>query len=310
MQLRVMTEPQEGGTYEELLHTAMLAEHLGYDGFFRSDHLQRIDDGDPGPGPTEAWVTLAGLARETQRLRLGTMVTSATFRRPGLLAITVATVDAMSGGRVEFGLGGGWYETEHASYGIPVPPLGDRFDALEEQLQAITGMWASPPGEPYSFNGRHVTITDSPALPKPVQPGGIPIIVGGAGANRTPRLAARFADEFNMPPGSTLRGTRQQFERVRETCERTGRDTDSLVFSTAQGLFVGSDADVASEAERRRTTAERMRERGLVGTPAEILDKLGALAELGSTRTYLQLRHLRDDDGLERVAAEVAPNLP
>src|SRR4051794_9962227 len=215
MQLRVMTEPQEGGTYDDLVRLAQASERLGFDGFFRSDHLQRISQGDPGPGSTDAWITLAGLARETTRLRLGTMVTSGTFRRPGLLAIMVATVDAMSAGRVELGLGSGWFQTEHASYGIPFPAVGERFDVLEEQLQLITGLWQTPVGEAFSFTGTHYTLVDSPALPKPVQPGGIPIIVGGTGKTRTPELAVRFAQEFNMPPAKDLPSTAEQFDRVR-----------------------------------------------------------------------------------------------
>src|SRR5581483_6955760 len=145
--LRIMTEPQQGGSYDEILRVARLTEDLGFDAFFRSDHLQRIGSGDPRTGSTEAWATLAGLARETTRIRLGTMVSSATFRRAGMLALTVATVDAMSGGRVELGLGAGWFEREHVSYGIPFAHVGARFDVLEEQLEALTGLWKTRPGE-------------------------------------------------------------------------------------------------------------------------------------------------------------------
>ena len=249
MQLRIMTEPQQGATYDDLLAVAQESERLGFDAFFRSDHFQRTDDGDPGPGSTEAWATLAGLARDTSRIRLGTMVTSATFRRPGVLAVTVATVDAMSGGRVELGLGTGWYEQEHASYGIPFPPVGERFDILAEQLAVITGLWSTPVGETFSFAGAHYTLTDSPALPKPVQQPHPPIIIGGTGARRTPALAARFAAEYNVP-FQTLDVTAAAFDRTRRACEEAGRDPATLVFSAAQTLAVGAD-----EQEVRRRAA-------------------------------------------------------
>ena len=144
MELRIFTEPQQGASYEQLLRMAQAAERAGFAAFFRSDHFLRMGPGDPLPGPTESWVTLAGLARETSRIRLGTLVTSATFRFPGILAVQAAQVDVMSGGRVELGLGTGWFEEEHRAYGVPFPPLGERFDRLEEQLAIITGMWTAP----------------------------------------------------------------------------------------------------------------------------------------------------------------------
>jgi F420-dependent oxidoreductase-like protein len=311
MQLRVMTEPQQGGTYDDILRVAQQAERLGFDAFFRSDHLQRIGSGDPGPGSTEAWVTLAGLARETTSIRLGTMVSSATFRRPGMLAMSVATVDAMSGGRVELGLGGGWFETEHRSFGIPFPSVGDRFDALEEQLAVITGLWSTPTGETFSFAGSHVTLRDSPALPKPVQTPRVPIIVGGVGKVRTPRLAARFADEFNMPPYKDLPSTARQFALVRAACESAGRDPSSLVLSTAQPFIIGAnDAEVRRKAAAQGADLDEARTHGLCGTPSEIVDKLGRLEDLGSTRTYLQLETLYDTEVLEQAAAALISHNP
>src|SRR4051812_1567953 len=196
MRLVIFTEPQEGASYSDLLRVARLAESAGFDGFFRSDHYLPIFGGGR-PGPTDAWVTLGALAVQTSRIRLGTLVSSATFRLPGPLAIAVAQVDAMSGGRVEFGLGAGWFPAEHAAYGIPFPPLGERFDRLAEQLEIVDGLWRTRDGDRYSFAGRHYTLVDSPALPKPVQSPRPPIIVGGSGRKRTPELAARFADEFN-----------------------------------------------------------------------------------------------------------------
>ncbi len=304
MQLRVMTEPQQGGTYDDILRLAKQTERLGFDAFFRSDHLQRIGGGDPGPGSTEAWVTLAGLARETTEIRLGTMVTSATFRQPGVLAVMVATVDAMSGGRIELGLGAGWYEAEHRSYGIPFAPVRERFDALEEQLAVVTGMWSTPNGKTFSFAGTHYAIHDSPALPKPVQTSGVPIIVGGVGTVRTPRLAAEFADEFNMPPYQDLGSTARQFALVRAACENAGRDPATLTLSTVQPLIIGvDDAEVRRKAAAGGFDLDDVREHGLCGTAAEVVDKLGRLADLGSTRTYLQLGDLHDGEILEAAAA-------
>ncbi len=182
MKLRIFTEPQEGADYQTLRAVALAAEELGFDAFFRSDHYLKLGGGSGLPGPTDAWATLAGRAIETSRIRLGTMMSSATFRLPGPLAITVAQVDQMSGGRVEFGLGAGWYEAEHTAYGIPFPPLRERFDRLEEQLAIITGLWGTEEGETFSFEGTHYQLTDSPALPKPAQRPRPPVLLGGAGA--------------------------------------------------------------------------------------------------------------------------------
>jgi F420-dependent oxidoreductase-like protein len=310
MQLRIMTEPQEGATYDDLLGVARAAERLGFEAFFRSDHLQANgDDPDPGPGSTEAWATLAGLARDTSRIRLGTMVTSATFRLPGTLAITVATVDAMSNGRIELGLGAGWNEREHTSFGIPFPSVGERFDRLEEQLSIITGLWATPPGETFSFTGKHFRLTDNPVLPRPEQQPGPPIVVGGIGARRTPALAARFAAEYNVP-FQTNEVTAAAFDRTRAACEAAGRDPDTLVFSAAHTVLVGSD----EQEVRRRVAAvggdaDEVRSRGLVGTVEQVIDKIGAMGELGATRLYLQVLDLHDLDHLQLVAEQVAPRV-
>ncbi len=302
-----MTEPQEGASYDDLLAVASESERLGFDAFFRSDHYQRIGPGDPGPGPTDAWAVLAGLARDTTTIRLGTMVSSATFRLPGPLAITVATVDAMSGGRVELGLGGGWFETEHASYGIPFPPVGERFDRLEEQLEIVTGLWETPPGERFSHTGTHYRLVDSPALPKPVQRPRPPVVIGGKGKRRTPALAARFGAEYNVP-FDTERVVGDCFDRARQACEEAGRDPATLVLSTAQTLCVGRDED---EVRRRalflRSDPAELRSAGLGGTVPEVVDKIGRLAALGATRVYLQLMDLDDLDQLRLVADQVTP---
>ncbi len=305
MDLRIFTEPQQGATYDDLLRVARATEDLGFDAFFRSDHYLAMG-GDGGAGPTDAWTTLAGLARETTRIRLGTLVTSATFRLPGPLAVTVAQVDAMSGGRVELGLGAGWFAAEHAAYGIPFPELGERFDRLTEQLDVITGMWSTPPGQTFSHDGPHYPVTDCPALSRPVQEH-LPIIIGGGGRRRTPALAVAHAAEFNAP-FQTVAATGELVARVREVAEAAGR-TD-LVCSAAQALCVGADA--ASLSRRAATlgrAVDELRAAGLAGSPAEVVDTLGRLAEVGVSRVYLQVMDLHDLDQLELVAGDVLVHL-
>ena len=297
-----------GATYDDLLAVARRTEEAGFDAFFRSDHYLTMG-GDGLPGPTDAWVTLAGLARETSRIRLGSLMTAGTFRLPGPLAISVAQVDQMSGGRVELGIGSGWYEQEHSAYGIPFPSLGERFDRYEEQLAIITGLWATPPGATFDFDGRYYQLVDSPALPKPVQPGGIPILVGGAGRRRTPRLAARYASEFNVP-FSSVEDNARLFGSVRAACEEAGRDPSSLVYSSALVLCVGRDeAEIARRAAAIGRDVDELRAHGVAGTPAEAVDILGRYAEAGAQRFYLQVLDLSDLDHLDLVASEVAPQL-
>ncbi|GIH76602.1 LLM class F420-dependent oxidoreductase [Planobispora longispora] len=305
--MRIFTEPQQGATYDELLTVARTTERLGFDAFFRSDHYMRIGPGDHGPGSTDAWVTLAGLARETSTIRLGTLVTPATFRLPGALAVSVAQVDQMSGGRVELGLGTGWFDSEHTAYGIPFPPVSERFARFEEQLEILTGLWTTPAGKTFSFEGSHYRLADSPALPKPAQSPRPPIIIGGFGARRTPRLAARFADEYNLP-FRTLEDTAVGFGRVREECE--ARDRSPIVLSVAQTVCVGSgDAEIARRAEAIGQDVAALRAGGLAGTPAEVVEKIGKFAELGADRVYLQVMDLGDLDHLELIAAEVLPHV-
>jgi F420-dependent oxidoreductase-like protein len=309
VQLRIFTEPQMGATYDDLLAVARRTEETGFDAFFRSDHFLTMG-GDGLPGPTDAWVTLGGLARETSRIRLGTMMTSATFRLPGPLAITAAQVDQMSGGRVEFGIGAGWFEAEHTAYGIPFPEVGQRFDRLEEQVAVIHGLWRTPRGESFDFDGAHYRLADSPALPKPLQDGGIPILIGGHGRVRTPRLAARFAAEFNVA-FSSPDDNAQLFGRVRAACEEAGRDPASLVYSSAVTVCVGKDdAEVARRAEAIGRTPGEWRPSDVGGTPAQVVDALGRYAEAGAQRAYLQVLDLADLDHLDLIAAEVAPQLP
>lgn len=306
MELRIFTEPQQGATYDDLLAVALTAEELGFGAFFRSDHYLTMG-GDGLPGPTDAWTTLAGLARDTSTIRLGTMMTSATFRHPGVLAIQVAGVDQMSGGRVELGIGAGWFEAEHTAYGIPFPDTRQRFDRFAEQLEVITGLWGTPSGETYSFDGAEYQLRDSPALPKPVQDGGVPLLVGGLGKRRTPELAARYATEFNLPFVDEDT-TAAQYARVRAACEAVERDPATMTWSNALVLCVGADE---AEVDRRAAAIGRekaeLRQNGLAGTPAEVVDKLGRYAALGAQRAYLQVLDLADLDHLALVAAEVAP---
>jgi len=306
MLLRIFTEPQEGADYGTLLSVARAAEELGFDAFFRSDHYLSMG-GSGLPGPTDAWVNLAGLARDTSRIRLGTLVSPVTFRLPGQLAIMVAQVDQMSGGRVELGLGAGWFEAEHQAYGIPFPPQAERFGRLEEQLEIITGLWGTAEGETYSFSGSYYALRDSPALPKPAQRPRPPVLVGGSGPRRTPRLAARFADEYNMLFAS-VEDTEAAYGRVRRACREAGRDPRSLVYSAAQTVCCGrDDAEVARRAEAIGEPLGALRQTGLAGSPAEIVDKLGRLAGAGATRAYLQVLDLHDLDHLELLASEVLP---
>ena len=308
MQLRIFTEPQQGADYGTLLAVAQAAERLGFDAFFRSDHYLTIG-GSGLPGPTDAWTTLAGLARETSRVRLGTLLSPVTFRLPGPLAITVAQVDQMSGGRAELGLGAGWFDAEHTAYGIPFPPLAERFARLEEQLEIITGLWETPEGQTFSFNGAHYTLSDSPALPKPAQRPRPPVLVGGGGRHRTPRLAARFANEYNVP-FATVADSAAAFGRVRQACQEAGRDPASLVYSAAQTVCCGRDeAEVARRAQAIGEQLPGLRHSGLAGSPAEVADKLGHFADAGATRIYLQVLDLHDLDHLELIAAEVMPQV-
>jgi F420-dependent oxidoreductase-like protein len=309
MELRIFTEPQQGADYGRLLAVARAAEELGFAAFFRSDHYLKLGEVSGLPGPTDAWITLAGLARETARIRLGTLMSAATFRYPGPLAIAVAQVDEMSGGRVELGLGSGWFDAEHAAYGIPFPGAAERFDRLEEQLEIITGLWETPEGKPFSFSGSYYTLTDSPALPKPAQRPRPPIIVGGYGQRRTPRLAARFADEYNIVfvgPEQTATA----YGLVRDACGAAGRNPASLVYSAGQTVCCGrTDAEVARRAAAIGRDVADLEVGGLAGSPAQIVDKLHAFAGAGTSRMYLQVLDLHDLDHLELIAAEVMPHV-
>jgi F420-dependent oxidoreductase-like protein len=323
MQICIFIEPQQGATYDQLLRVARQVEDCGFHGLFRSDHFLwirretlRNDALDPKgvfergePGPTDSWITLAALAVQTERIRLGTLVNSATFRLPGPLAIAVAQVDQMSGGRVELGLGSGWYAEEHAAYGMPFPDLGERFDRFEEQLAIITGLWETAPGETFSFDGEYYQLTDSPALPKAVQRPRPPIVIGGSGPRRTPRLAARYANEFNAN-GVDVATSAAQFERVGRACEAIGRDEATISYSVTQSLCCGTDdAEVRRRAAVLRREVGELKEKGVAGSPAEVVEKLGRFAEAGASRAYLQVLDLEDLDHIALVGREVVRQL-
>lgn len=304
----MFVEPQQGASYAQLLHMAKHAESLGFDGFFRSDHYLTMG-GDGLPGPTDAWATLPALGRETERLRLGTLVTSATFRLPGPLAIAVAQADDMSAGRIELGIGTGWYEEEHRAYGIPFPPLAARFDRLEEQLSILKGLWTTPLGERFTYEGRHYRIDDSPALPKPVQQPHPPIILGGFGAVRTPRLAARFADEMNVPFHS-VEDTGSQYDRVRRACESVDRDPATMRFSAAVVVCCGSDEqELVKRAAAIGREVDELRAHGAAGQPDEVAARCREYGATGATTIYLQVLDVDDLDHLSLIAREVLPAL-
>ncbi|MFE7493260.1 TIGR03560 family F420-dependent LLM class oxidoreductase [Kitasatospora sp. NPDC057965] len=303
MRLRIHTEPSQGASYDTVLKVARTAEELGFDAFFRSDHYLKLGDVDGLPGPSDAWVTLAGLARETSRIRLGTLVTPVTFRWPGQLAIQVGQVDHMAGGRVSVGIGTGWYAAEHAAYGIPFP--AKRFGLLEEQLEIVKSLWETPPGGSYDFKGEHYQLTGAVA-PLRAGDGRPQIIVGGVGTGRTPALAAKYADEFNTAFVAPERAA-ELYERVREECLAVDRDPRSPEFSIIQTVCAGRDD---AEVKRRdEAFSETLDGNALRGTPAELVDRLGRFAEAGAQIAYLRVLDLQDLDHLELIASEVLPQL-
>lgn len=304
--LRIFTEPQQGATYDDILAMARRAELLGFGAFFRSDHYLAMGT-DGLPGPTDAWITLAGLARETETIRLGTLVSPVTFRMPGPLAIAVAQVDQMSRGRVELGLGAGWFAAEHAAYGIPFPGAPDRFADLAEQLAIIQGMWRAPVGERFDYPGTRWQVSSSPALPKPVQEGGPPIVMGGTGPRRTPELAALHAAEFNLA-FDTLERFAERQATVGAACAAIGRDPSSMVYSAALVLCCGRDeAEFARRAAAIGREVGELRAVGAAGTPPEVARTLRAWQAAGAQRIYLQVLDLADLEHLDLVASEVVP---
>ena len=309
MKIRIFTEPQQGAGYQRLSTLATHAEDLGFDGFFVSDHYHVMGDADPRMGPTDALTTLAGLARDTKEIRLGTLVCASTFRNPGRLAVISAEIDQMSQGRLELGIGAGWFDREHAALGIEFPPLKTRFDRMEDQLEILRLFRDTPAEKSFDFEGMTVALKDCPALPKAVQTPGIPIIIGGGGPKRTPNLAARFADEFNLPfrPPDSFR---EQVGRVSQACESIGRDPESIIFSVAQVVCVSdSEKEFTKRAERIGRSPTELRESGVAGMPDEAVSRILAFQEAGATRIYLQVLDEDDLDHVTFIAESIAPLL-
>ena len=306
MKFRVLLEPRYGASYQQILAMAQAAEEAGFDGFFRGDHYLGIDATDPGYAPTDSWTTLAGLAVQTERIRLGTLVTASTFRQPGNLAVIVATVHAMSGGRAELGIGAAWYEREHQSFGIPFPPTGERFGRLAEQLAVITGLWGTPAGESFSFHGDHYRIDDCVNFPALGGLGRPRLILGVTGPKRGPALAARYADEFNcgLAPGSA-----ERIASFRRICAGAGRDPATVSVSTALPVSCGA---TAAEAKRRAEAlgdaGARLLAMGVTGTPADVLPRIAELAAAGADTLYFHI-YDTDPDHLRLLGSEVLPKV-
>lgn len=307
MDLRIFTEPQQGASYDDLLAVAKATEEHGFDAFFRSDHYLKMGGVSGLPGPTHAWVTLAGLARETSRIRLGTLVSPITFHQPGPLAIMVAQVDQMSGGRVDLGIGAGWYEAEHDAYGLPFPDLGGRMSRLEEALEQIVGMWTTPEGETFDHAGQFARFENSPALPKPAQIPHPPIVIGGRGKKRTPALVARYAAEFNLP-FVPFEDAPAVIANVHSACESVGRDPDTLISSAALVVCGGeSDSDVQRRAAAIGRDVDELKANGLAGSAEEIIEKLEAYRAIGVNRVYLQILDLADLEHIAFLGSSLLP---
>ena len=315
MRLRILLEPHHGATYAQILALAKAAEAGGFDAFFRSDHYLGIDANDVTYQPTDSWTTLAGLARETQRIQLGTLVNASTFRLPGQLAVEVATVDQMSGGRAELGIGAAWYQREHEYFGIPFPSLGERFDKLEEQLAILTGIWDTRPGERFSYEGKHYQLKDCASIPRwASRP---KIIVGGAGAKRTPTLAAKYADEFNGALGLDLRERYANFKRICE--DVVGRDPAEVRLSATLPVCIGSDpADLERRKESLGEPGARLLAAGVTGTAGDVIRAIEDLAGQGADTVYFHLygpgdvEHVRllGSEVVSRFLPEAVPPLP
>jgi F420-dependent oxidoreductase-like protein len=294
MRVCLMIEGQEGVTWDQWHALATTAEAAGFEALFRSDHYMGLGGG--GFGSLDAWTTLGALAAVTERIRLGTLVSPATFRHPSVVAKAAVTVDQISGGRAELGLGAGWHEREHTAHGFPFPPTRERFDVLAEQLEIVRRSWEA---EPFTFAGDHYRLEDADPCPKPVQQR-LPLIMGGNAGPRASALAARWADEYNTVYG-TLEQCRERRAKIAAACERAGREP--IPFSLMTGVVVGADrADLDARA-RRQAPGEAF----ITGTPAEAIEQLEALEEAGVERIMLQ--HLLHDDleMVELIGREIIP---
>lgn len=307
---RVFTEPQQGASYDQLVAVARVAEAGGYGAFFRSDHILKMGSVSGLPGVTDAWTTLAGLARDTSTIRLGTLVTPVTFRHLGDFAVIAAQVDQMSNGRVDIGLGAGWYGAEHEAFGIPFPDVPDRYDLLEDQLAILAGAWSAPSGTTFDYSGKTTTVHIAVDTVRPAQSPRPPIVLGGQGGPKSARLAATYAAEYNTAfvPVERMRATH---DKIRAACESAGRDPASMVYSAALVLCCGeSETEVGRRAEAIGRDVAELREHGLAGSPDEVLAKLEQYAEAGAERFYLQILDLTDLDHLRLVAEQVMPSAP
>jgi F420-dependent oxidoreductase-like protein len=305
LRLRVLMEPRNGASYEDILALALATERAGFDAFFRSDHLLGGNPDNPEYKPTDCWTTLGGLARDTTTVRLGALMTASTFRAPGLLATIVASVDDMSGGRAELGIGAAWYTREHAAFGLPFPPVGERFDRLEEQLAVITGLWRAQPDSPFSFDGQHYQVTDNRTPPRVTQHPHPPIIIGGGGPRRTPALAARYAAEFNAAYGGD---PGERFQRFGRACEAIGRDPADARLSAVLPVAIGATpADVERRAEI--VGGPMLRDAAVIGPPAALTDRITELAKAGADTVYLHIFDIHDLDHIALIGAEVLPQL-
>lgn len=305
MEFCVFIETQQGGSYRQLMTAARTAESLGFDGFFCCDHYLKMGRAGGLTGVTDAWTTVAGLARDTERIKLGVLLSAATFRYPGPLAVVVAQISEMSGERVEFGLGTGWYEAEHRALGIPFPTISERFDRLEEQFRIITGIWRTPAGRTFSHDSQSYCLEGAPGLLKAVGNVHPRIIVGGSGIRRTPRLAAEFADEYNVD-FQDVKATHAAFSRTRDACVKVGRDPQALTYSIVQTVCCGRDAaELALRSEALDPAVAGPPEAGLIGSPAELAEKILQYANIGTSRIYFQLLDIQDLDHLELLASDV-----
>jgi F420-dependent oxidoreductase-like protein len=310
MALRIFTEPQQGASYDQLLAFARTSEQCGFSAFFRSDHVLKMGAASGLPGYTDAWITLAGLARDTSTIRLGTLVSPVTFRPVGTFPVVATQVDQMSGGRVEVGLGAGWYDAEHQAYGLPFPPVAARYDLLEDQLAILHGVWSAAPGATFELTGRTCAVRLEADTLRPLQRPHPPIVLGGSGGPRSARLAATYADEYNSS-FTSVEVMREIHDRVRRACEQAGRDPATLVWSAGQTVCCGAtEAEVVRRAAAIGRDVDDLRENGLAGTPAEVLEKLQRFASNGAERFYLQVLDLDDLDHLRLVAEEVLPHAP
>jgi F420-dependent oxidoreductase-like protein len=309
MRVRIFVGGEHAISDAQILAVARVAEDCGFDGLFRSDHLIATGPAEGAGSPTDPWITLAGLARATATLRLGTLVSAATFRHPGQLAVIAAQVDVLSGGRVELGLGTGYHEAEHAAYGLAFPSVAERFDRLEEQLAIVTGLWSTPPDGHFEWRGTHYQLSISGDLPRTAQLPHPPIIVGGSGPRRTPALAARFATEFNIGLHSLDEAT-AQFSRVRRACDAIGRDPATLGLSGVLIACCGAnDAEVARRARAIGLPVDQLYAVGATGTPDQVVERCRRAQQAGVETLYFQMRDVDDLDHVRLMGRDVLPSL-